>query len=102
MNEYVIKAVEDYIDKYYKIPDNYLKLKSTDFKRKAYDYWAGQEVIKELKKYHGNNPIGVISDFRDRMDDYCCRAKTDDAIDIFSALFEMSTWILDYLIEILY
>lgn len=82
----------------YEEPDRYFSIKRSQFKQQSRNYWAACEVVEEVRRHPDENPIDVVESFRDRMDDFCCIAKTDQAREIFSSLYEMATNALDYLI----
>lgn len=73
-------------------------MKKDSFKRKSLDCWAAEEVFEEVKKHPKENPLEVINNLRDRADNFCCIAKTREAKELFTALYDVSTTALDFLI----
>lgn len=100
----VIPIVEEFLDSYILVNDcpdqlSYYRVKRSHFKAMTYDCWAAEEIIKELQKNEEiYDPIIVLENFRDRVDNYCCSAKTTDANEIFIALYELINSVIDFLI----
>lgn len=94
-----VRTLEFWINDWnYEEPDRYYSLKRSQFRQKSLTYWAAKEVVEEVRRHPGENAINVVENFRDRMDDFCCIAKTDEAREIFATLYEVSTNALDFLI----
>lgn len=82
----------------YKNPANYQGVKRSKFKQQSRNAWAARELMEEVRRHSGEDTLEVVERFRDRMDRFCCIAKTEDAKDIFISLYEVSTNALDYLL----
>lgn len=82
----------------YKKPIKYQGIKHSKFKQESRNAWAAKEVMEEVMRHPDENVFDVVERFRDQMDHFCCIAKTEEAKDIFIALYEVSTHALDYLI----
>lgn len=74
-------------------------MKGDGFKRKCLDCWAANEVIEQLKSRPREDPLDIINNLRDMADNFCCCAKTTQAKDIFTALYDVSTTALDFLLN---
>ena len=79
-------------------PDHY-PMKGNNFKKKCLNCWAAEEVVEEVKKYPREDPLNIINNLRDRADNFCCIAKTTEARDIFTTLYDVSTNALDFLLS---
>ena len=70
------------------------KGKNVEFTVQAYNAWAF-EMVKEHIATSKKNLIDALEDFRAKVDDYACRAKTEDARLIFACAYDVVTDILD-------
>ena len=96
MEEKTIEILKHWRDNWGFInPTQYLGEKREKFIDDCRNAWAANEVIEELANHPNENPIDVIEDFRDRMDNYISIAQTDLAKDLFITLYEISTMFLD-------
>lgn len=77
----------------------------TQFMLYAYRNWAIDDLIERVeeeidlpfKSYFG--PINFIEKYRERMDDFACKAKTEEANLLFSIAYDLGTEVLDILIS---
>lgn len=82
----------------YEEPLQYFEMKREEFQEKVLNYWAIMEVIDKIIEHPEADPFTTVENFRDRMDNYCCTAKTEEAKNIFVSLYEAATNVLDFLV----
>lgn len=102
MEDRIITAVRYYINENYSEPDTYYGLKRERFKKKVYDVWAGKRVLNELRRYENTTDyIEVLTNFVSRIEYYRSITKTEDALLIFSCLYNVTINILDFLASLI-
>lgn len=83
------------LERWYQPPNkkNY-KGKSVSFSLQCYNSWSFNEIKEHL--HNTDKPlIDALEEFRSKMDDFACAAKTDDARLVFAAAYDVATDILD-------
>lgn len=79
-------------------PNEYFGVKRKYFKEKSKNYWAASEVIEEVRRNPGGDPIETVIEFNKRMEKLYFLAKTEKAKSIFLALRDTSSSMLDYML----
>lgn len=98
--EYVLSAIKEYADEFYKSPTKYYDMKKEDFLVKAYTRWSFDELVEYILDHPEEKVFYSVEDFRHEMDNFCCYAKTDDAKLIFLIAYDTATEVLDLLISL--
>lgn len=94
-----LKCLSLWLDEWgYNEPENYHLIGRSEFRKRSHNAWAAEEIMREIKKYPGKDPIDTLERFRGRVDDLCCIAKTDRAKDLLITLYEVTTNALEYLV----
>lgn len=99
MNINMALSVLDTLEKgWYEPPFRY------DQKRDRFIYISfSHSAIQEIKNYLKQNmeidPIESIENFRHLMNSFCCRAENDAIKNMFSIYYDVSTHVLDVLLE---
>lgn len=97
-----VRSLEYFIETWgYEEPDNYFMEKRYVFQAKSLNSWAAREVIEEIKRYPGADPINVVIDFNERMQRLCSRARTNRSRLQLSTLCHVSRNMIDYLESLL-
>lgn len=97
MNE-TISKINEMRKEWYQPPTTYYGMTKPEFNYESYRHSAIIEIIDILINYKHINPITLVEEFRDMMDDFACNAKTVSANFMFSVYYDVATDILDVLI----
>lgn len=94
----LVRSLEFWMNDWnFEAPSQYYSMKRSRFKEKSLRHWAAKEIIEEVKRHPEENPINVLDRFQERMFNFCCMAKTEEANYIFGILFDTTTNAIDYL-----
>lgn len=74
------------------------KTKKRYFAFESYERWAIKEVNRLFSIHPEVSPIVLVEDFRAKMDEFACRAKTGNASIMFSVAYDTATDILNHLL----
>lgn len=85
----------DNMENWYKAPNKKdYKGKNIEFALQAYNAWAF-DMIKNHVSMSKKDLIDALEDFRSMVDNFACRAKTEEARLIFASAYDVATDILD-------
>lgn len=69
MKEQAVLAIQEYIDLYLFEPK--ITWPELEFTRRSYSRWAANEILERIKKdEYGRNPLDIIEEFMNEMDQY--------------------------------
>lgn len=94
-----VKKIDEIRDRWYKPPRNYYKIKNIDFTYQSYKRSAIEEIKIYLSKHPAQNPIDVLEKFRHIVDHFACRTTSGSASFMFSVYYDVTTDIIDALLE---
>lgn len=81
-------------------PEPTEKIRKEEFDLLAYNHWAYKELSNYVYRRKSDiSPVSAVEEFREKMDDYACKAKTGEANFIFSVAYDVATDILDLFIS---
>lgn len=86
------------MDECYEPPNTYDVSKAV-FAQQSYARWAVGEVIRYIEKRPEMEVCMLIEEFRNKMDDAACKAKTPEKNFMFSVAYDVATDVLDYVLE---
>lgn len=100
---YALSAIDKLINDYYSPPTSYYGQKKINFLIKSYEYSAINEIKKYIKENNKTEDIiGLLDDFRYKMDCFACESSNGDASFMFSVYYDVATDVLDYLLDWIY
>lgn len=85
------------LSKEYTLPKADIKTNLALFEVQGIDYAVFRLLRMEVEEHEYQNAIDVVENFRKEMDDFACNAKTGAANLIFSASYDVATYVLDAL-----
>lgn len=69
-NKTAISVVEQYIERLASMPVHHWR--SSEFAQKCYSIMAANDILELLKSHEDEPPLGVIEEYRDKMNEYSC------------------------------
>lgn len=75
------------------------KVSPAVFSYHSYSSWAKRELDLYILEHYWLSKEEAIESFRKEMDEYCCRAPTQNAKYMFSIAYDVATNILDRILE---
>lgn len=98
MESNILIELAEWLHDEYGPPICYRHIKRESFRSISLDNFAASEVMDELESHSEEDLIEVLENFRARMDNYACIAKTERAKDTFIALYDVATNALNYIL----
>lgn len=97
-NKMAISVVKNYIERLECIPVHYWR--SSEFAQKCYSIMAANDILELLSQDEDEPPLGIIEEYREKMDEYSCVNSTSSFI--FSVSHDTAEDIVDELIKAYY
>lgn len=97
-NHYILSVIDTLREGWYDPPTSY-QMKKIDFEYASYRRTALDEIKFYLLEEKKEDPIKMIEDFRQMMDDFACQTKNGTANFMFSTYYDTATDVLDVLLS---
>ena len=92
-----IKERFEILSKEYTLPTADIWTNQMLFEAQAINYAVFHLLWKEVEEQGYQNAIDLVEKFREKMDNFACEAKTGAANLVFSASYDVATYVLDML-----
>lgn len=96
----VLSVINDLKNKWYKHPSSYYLRKRMEFKQQSYARSALDEICFYLTEHKNENPITAVENFRYMVDCFACESKNSETNFMFSVYYDVTSDVLDALLEI--
>lgn len=97
--DYVLRSIEYYMAEHCEEPRWGLPRSRYSFELASYNRATVQEILRAIRN-SDLPPAIVVEEFAKKMDIFACKAKTPQAMQMFSIAYDMAVYIGDFLMAL--